>query len=46
MVRAETVQKVRRLAGKVDRERPLLFHLVAILFGLVLGTLLIWLERF
>ncbi len=46
MVSAETVQKFRRLAGKVDRERPFLFHLLAILFGLVLGTLLIWLERF
>ena len=46
MTSAETVQSFRRLAGKVDRERPFLFNLLSILLGLVLGTLLIWIERF
>jgi hypothetical protein len=46
MASAATIQKFRRLAGQVDRERPFLFNLLGILLGLVLGTLLIWLEHF
>lgn len=46
MASAEAIQRFRRLAGKVDRERPFLFNLLAILFGLVLGSVLLWFERF
>jgi hypothetical protein len=46
MASAATIQKFRRLAGQVDQERPFVFNLLAILLGLVLGTLLIWFDHF